>query len=81
MVYYYMSSLCVNPNKLRGLNLFGNHYVGGKERSTSHIVGEYKIKSGSSNILSALVAGNAQGFGREFPPTTFASTEYGDETF
>ena len=76
-----MLSLCVdpNPNELRGLDLFGNHYyIDGKERSTSHVVGEYKIKSGSSIILSALVAGNAQGF--VLPPIIFSLTEYGDNT-
>ena len=32
-------------------------------------------------MISALAAGNAQGWGSEFPPTTFTSTEYGEETF
>ena len=81
MINRYMSSLCVDPNEVRGLNLFANYYVDGVPKTTTDIVGEYTIPSGSSIMISALAAGNAQGFGREFPPTTFASTEYGDETF
>ena len=76
-----MSSLCVDPNEVRGLNLFANYYVDGVQKATSDIVGEYTIPSGSSIMISALAAGNAQGWGREFPPTTFSSTEYGDKTF
>ena len=76
-----MSSLCVDPNEVRGLNLFGNYYVDGKQQQTTDIVAEYTIPSGTSIMISALAAGNAQGWGREFPPTTFSSTEYGDETF
>ena len=81
MVYRYMSSLCVDSNELRGLNLFANYYVDGVQNITSDIVGEYKIPSGSSIMISALAAGNAQGRGLEFPLTTFSLTEYGDETF
>ena len=66
-------------NELRGLNLFANYYPVGVQKSTSDIVGEYKIPSGSSIMISALAAGNAQG--RDQPPTTFSSTEYGDKTF
>ena len=81
MVYRYMSSLCVDPNEVRGLNLFANYYVDGVQKSTLDIVAEYTIPSGSSIMISGLAAGNAQGWGREFPPTTFSLTEYGDETF
>ena len=77
----YMSSLCVDPNEVRGLNLFGNYYVDGKQQQTTDIVAEYTMPSGTSIMISALAAGNAQGWGREFPPTTFSLTEYGDETF
>lgn len=81
MINRYMSSLCVDPNEVRGLNLFANYYVDGVPKTTTDIVGEYTIPSGASIMMSALAAGNAQGWGSEFPPTTFSSTEYGDETF
>ena len=35
----------------------------------------------SSLMLSALVAGNAQSWGLEFPPTTFSLTEPGNQNF
>lgn len=59
-----MSSLCVDSYKLRGLNIFVSYYyVDGKQIRTAHIiVGQYQIKSGSSIILSAPTAGNAQGY-------------------
>ena len=69
MVNRYMTSLRMDPNELRGLNFFANHYVDGKQRTTSsHIVGEYQIESGSSIMIPALTAGNTQGYGQ--PPTT-----------
>ena len=62
--YIDMSSLCVDSYKLRGLNIFVSYYyVDGKQIRTAHIiVGQYQIKSGSSIILSAPTAGNAQGY-------------------
>ena len=71
MINRYMSSLCVDPNEVRGLNLFANYYVDGVQKTTSDIVGEYTIPSGSSIMISALAAGNAQGWVGNFHQLPF----------